>query len=376
MFSLTELSKLCRKIVLICFVALLMSCVGCGYSPVQSLQQNTEEPSMYQSNQPPENRITGLVVYSFIENENHIYHIRYPYDFYCPDYDSKYGSYSSSKKIEPDYKKADGLYGYFVDYVKSLPQSSESEGELSAFVNLDYIDENGEQTCGVSLYGGFPKGWDEFIQNVNLICGRELLSTKGEMVCLNADFLRDYFNINDDDITGDKNVEDFLTDGLMADAYSSGVLKLQLVNFYFIQKAIENYENKISGFNDYIAKDIISHNTSPQEFETFIKTFCEQTGCEEITNDNNRGYRYFISPGGHYYGLIQTGSIDPKKDMIQIGACTLEVQDDCLVFIEEGEKGAFGHLSTYYDRTRCYLLVVYDIAESSVLNAFINGKAE
>lgn len=224
-------------------------------------------------------RIERLEVWSAARNENHIYHVNYPYYYYFFRPTSEGSIYSSLEDLEDikyngDLKEEE--IAYFINYLTNLPKQEASEDSVLSYqVYYSYYDENGEEHSSfIRGYDTFPAGWDEFIMRFNELCGGEYLTVNEEVQSVTPEFLTEVFGVTDEDVR----------DGTLQDVIDAQKLDIvRVTELFYIEDALDSYyaSTKEELLLPYRPTELKMIDSTEEEYNAFVKDYMERLGVDE-----------------------------------------------------------------------------------------------
>ena len=240
----------------------------------------------------PTNQIRQLEVWSAIENEQDIYHLKYPYCYYAIDDKTLECSRYEFENAIPVGNLSEEDYIYLTEYIMNLEDISHDADDIETYrISLYYYDENGvEQWKSIWGYNEFPEGWSEFISCVNTICGEDYLSLTGDIVEVTPRFLASNFRVTDEEVK----------EGTLADVIKQNDLDIYDVSEigFDMDSELEQYYADI--MEEYIAPfrpvQLELTDCTQEEYDAFIELYLDELGgdWEELKSDQPN-FRYFRS---------------------------------------------------------------------------------
>lgn len=283
-----------RKLIkIIMAVCLLLMMTGCG-----SDSRNSATGEL---------QIRQIEVYSAAENDYQVYHVKYPYYYYAFSSD-KCSMYDLDQHVECQELTQEQVQ-YFIDYISSLPDSSEREvGEdISFYISFSYRDENGEDVnIYRSGYDAFPDGWEDFIDSYNEILGWEYLAGNGQIQRVTPEFLTDVFGVTDADVRG----------GTLQDVIDVMELDIKKVtDLFYIDSALNGYYASIKEdeIEPYRAKELVSVESTQEEYDEFIEKYLDALGLDlsaERESDQDYFRMFYDSDTNQYFYIARTVDMD------------------------------------------------------------------
>ena len=229
--------------------------------------------------------IKQLEVYTTSQNEEHIYHVNYPYSYYYFQTMPEGNVQSSMADLEDavrDEEVPEEEYDYLINYLTNLPQREGSEESALAYkVYLRYVDKNGkEQSMALIGYDEFPEGWEEFITRYNGICGGEYLEENGEIQQVTPAFLTEVFGVTDDDVK----------DGTLQDVIETQKLDMTKVTGLFnMERTLDAHYAYTQGdlLDPYRPGELMEIECTDEEYDAFVAEYLECLGddWEETESD-------------------------------------------------------------------------------------------
>lgn len=265
--------------------------------------------------------LKSLEVYSNAVNEEQIYHVSYPYHYFAFRTETDGGRGTGLYDLEGNLTReelAEGEpgAGYFVDYVKGLPENLQGR-DLSYYVICRYVDgEGNEESIYRKGYDTFPEGFKEFVDRFNQICGGEYLSGEGEVQTVTPEFLTEVFGVTDEDVR----------EGTLQDMIE--VLELdmrEITGLFRIQEALDGYyaKGKEPLIEPYRPKELVSAESTQEEYDDFLAQFLEKldTGCVEEESDQEYFRRFYMEETGQTFYTART------EDIEKLPACKRSIDD-------------------------------------------------
>ncbi len=244
----------------------------------------------------PRNQIYQLEIYSAIENDEMIYHIKYPYYYFGFNNESMgkttlYEFQQAVDRTEVD----EETFRYLRDYVLGLGEEDEQETSVLAYeVCLSYYDEAGEEKIAYAIgYDDFPKDFEVFIDKVNKICGKPYLKESGDLQEVTPAYLNEIWGVTDEDVPG----------GTLMDLIENNEIDIKaLTDLFDLQNEINTFyaDGKSSLIDPYRPLQLVEKESSGEEYEAFVIEFArclsemniklKEDG--ETTQDQNNMIRY------------------------------------------------------------------------------------
>lgn len=267
-----------------------------------------------------EGYIHSLQVRTFVENDQGIYHVKYPGSYYVvtDEGGGRCISYDLENAISPAEMSVKD-YNYIVNYIEKLPDSFESYKEAKEYsdelnivydINLEYVTEDGELK-EVSLYGYnvFPAGWNRFIDRVNKISGDDYLPGKGEVFLFSDELLTEWFGVTDDDVR----------EGTLQDVIDYRLLdRYDITQNFSMQEYIEVYNVSVheDWLEPYYPYEIVETESTEEEYDAFVNDLLERIddpAWVELSSDKS-GLRYFenVETGQCFY-IGRTADFDKME---------------------------------------------------------------
>jgi len=282
--------RLAKGILAVC---LLLMISGCSFS------KNDSEKKELQ--------IKRIEVCSAAQNADGIYHVKYPYCFYTFSAD-KCSRHDLNEHVEckdlPQEKAK-----YFVDYISSLPDSSDYEnGEnVAYYVYLTYENADGAELDVYKIgYDEFPEGWETFIDNYNEILGRKFLTGEGRLQTVTPEFLTDVFGVTDEDVK----------EGTLQDVIDvMGLDMAEVTDLFYMDDALDEYYAFIrkDEIEPYRPKELVSVESTQEEYDAFVKKYLDAVGLDqsaELESDQEHFRRFYDEDRDLYFYIARTAEMD------------------------------------------------------------------
>ncbi len=278
-----------KKFVIMACLFLIMLLGGCGLLETVMIDNQRNE-------------IQSLEVWSAAENDEWIYHVKYPhyyYGFNRVDMGST-TMYDFSQAIPVD-KMPTKDFEFLRDYVHGLSAEEKQEGDTLAYaVLLRYYDENGEtEMVYVEGYDAFPEGFDTFVERVNKVCGANYLTGSGSLQEVTPEFLHEVWGVTDEDVPG----------GTLADLIEQEELDMKkLTDVFHMQSTLYSfYAGQKEGIiAPYRSTELRETDSTQEEYDTFVAAFeskLSEKGYElEKSADVAQDQDYMIRYGDYYIG--------------------------------------------------------------------------
>ncbi len=258
--------KIPKNFFLLCtlFISILLIFTSC----------NTENGNHTKNNS--KSVIEQLEVWSAVPNKEHIYHVNYPYHFYCYSTDSSGTTRGSLEDLEncvPIKEMSKEDYTFFIDYITALPgQETKEDATIAYSVYIRYYDENGEkQSAYYRGYDAFPEDWETFITNYNKICGGTYLTTGADVQAVTPALLTEIFGVTDEDVK----------DGTLQDVIDTQALDIvKITELFNMEAAMDAYyastkENLLLPYRPTAIQPVESTTT---EYDAFVEKYIETLG--------------------------------------------------------------------------------------------------
>lgn len=354
--------KMKRLILAVCLLLMMTGCGAGGREPVKEEGQtdgNTAEGEAQTGRNTAEGevRIRKIEVYSAVQNEAQIYHVRYPYDFYAFG-DGKCSMYDLDQHVESEDLSQEQAQ-YFVDYVFALPDSPEpGAGEdLSYYIILNYQDESGEDEYLYRIgYDTFPEGWETFIDRYNEILGGEYLARSGGLQRVTPEFLTEVFGVTDEDVK----------EGTLQDVIDVMGLNIkEITDLFYIDSALDGYyaAAKEDEIEPYRPKELVSVDSTQEEYDAFVAKYLKEAGLdssEEIESDQDYFRRFYDSDADGYFYIARTADMDQLP--------TRETDDGYFEMeLDAHMEGMTFNQSFVYNADQKYILLFYDENPDKIL---------
>lgn len=252
-----------------------------------------------------------LEVYSCAVNSEQIYHVSYPYYYYAfdTDADGKRGTrlFDLTAPVSPEELTGqENGTEYFVNYVRNMPENQKG-GDLACYVICRYADEEGnEESIYRRSYDVFPEGWEEFIDCCNQICGGEYLTGTGQLQTVTPEFLTEVFGVTDEDVR----------EGTLQDVIDLLELDMREVTKTFrITEVLNQYyaQEKEPLIEPYRPKELVSVNSTQEEYDAFLEGFLEKIGSERVTeeeSDQDYFRRFVVTDTGKSFYTARTADME------------------------------------------------------------------
>ena len=213
----------------------------------------------------PGMQVVSLDVHSYAENEQGIYSVEYPETVrrISAQTNGELQIEALSGCILPENLTEEEIE-YLYNYITALPESDWSGDDADGYVFYVYFTYKvGSKEMKVSRHGynAFPEGWDEFIAEVNRICGGDYLTGTGEIQRMDAAFVEEVYGITDDDIVG-CTLEEYLAmyHWEMGHAISEN----------WILKDWVKEHNRIITFGEHSSTELRNADSTEEEFQVMV----------------------------------------------------------------------------------------------------------
>lgn len=320
----------------------------------------------------PVNKLYGLEVWSFAENDLHAYHLRWPHDYYA--FSKEDGGKCMLLDLENAKERSQVTpeeYTYFVEYVNSLPKENRQEDSVPVYrIILNYYDENGEkQYKGIIGYDTFPEGWEEFVQKCNKISGGEYLATGESVQQVTPEFLTEVFGVTDDDVR----------DGTLQDVINTQQLDMfDVTNPFKMSDKLNVYyvstkETQIAPFRPF---ELQEKESTEEEYNAFIKAYLEAPGMEGYAEtESDQDYlRYFRDEeAGRYFYIGR--SADLKHMQVEEAVAGKDV---CRIVLDAHIEDMTFSMNFVYSQDKKFVLL-YDGNDVDTILTFVgisNGSSK
>ena len=261
---------------IICCAILMLVCAVCG-------------PQMARK-APGKTTLIRLEVYSAVENPLHIYHARYPFDYFVSVHDAPRSAKAengkttllkleNAKRNDP---KSDNAITpeeelYFIDYVSALPEEYVRGETLACLIRCDYRDADGnEHYLSRHVYDEFPEDWDVFIDRYNEILGDDYLARSGKLVAVTPEFLTEIFGVTDEDVK----------EGTLQDVIDSQQLDItRVATLFYMKDALDYYYASVKEdlLAPYRPTELISVDSTEEEYNAFLEEYLQKLGVSMAT---------------------------------------------------------------------------------------------
>ena len=349
------------------FVILLMSvCVavlaGCALSGDKTGKNKSGKKD------GPKNLLYSLEVWSLAENDMHVYHLRWPGDYYA--FSKEDGGRCRLFDLENAKERSEITQEeltYFVEYVSSLEPEPWHEGSVHSYrIALSYYDENGEDKYISALgYDTFPEGFEEFIEKCNEIAGGNYLTTGESLQELSPEFLTEVFGVTDEDVRGG-NLQDVI-DTLELNMY-------EVTRVFSMREKLDAYyattkEEELAPFRPV---ELYEEASSEEEYNAFVEAYLENLGNGFIEVDSNQNYlRYFRSgETDRYFYIGRSADLDKMsvQNPAEEGMCYSLVLDAHM-------EGMVFSMDFVYSKDKKFMLL-YDKNDPDILLPFVETTTE
>ncbi len=282
--------RLAKVILAVC---LLLMISGCSFS----------------KNDPAEKelQIKRIEVCSAVQNADGIYHVKYPYYYYAFSAD-QCSMYDLEEHVECEDLSLEKAK-YFVDYISSLPDSSDYEDgkNVAFYVYLTYENADGaEEDIYKVGYDEFPEGWETFIDNYNEILGGKFLTGEGSLQTVTPEFLTDVFGVTDEDVK----------EGTLQDVIDvMGLDIIKVTDLFYIDNALDGYYASIreDEIEPYRPRELVSVESTQEEYDAFIKKYLDAVGLDlsaELESDQEHFRRFYDEDRNLYFYIARTAEMD------------------------------------------------------------------
>lgn len=368
--------KTTKRLFLLCtlLISILLTLAGCntGGNFTDNSQKSDSEKENTQNTQNPDkkNTIEKLEVWSAAPNKEHIYHVDYPYHFYCYSSDSGgkiRGSLEDLENCVPIKEMTEEEYTFFIDYITALPKQEEAEDSTIAYcIYIRYYDENGERQSGYYRgYEAFPKDWETFITRYNGICGGAYLTTGTEIQEVTPSLLTEIFGVTDDDVK----------DGTLQDVIDTQELDIvKITELFNMETAIDAYyaSTKEDLLLPYRPVDLKSVESSAEEYDAFVKEYLDALGTDiwEETESDQKHLRHLDNKTDYSTWLYIGRTTDLEQLQLSPPA-----RDDgyYMINLDAHMEGMIYSADFIYSADGKYFLV-YDVNDPDILLPFVQNQ--
>lgn len=353
-----------QKVLKVIFV---MTCVvvlaGCALSG-----ENKSNKDKSIKKDGPKNLLYSLEVWSLVENDMDIYHMRWPGDYYV--FSKEDGGRCKLFDLENAKERGEITpeeLNYFVEYVSNLQPEPWQEGSVHSYrIALFYYDENGEDRhVSVWGYDTFPEGFEEFIGKCNEIAGGNYLSTGDEVQELSPEFLTEVFGVTDADVR----------DGSLQDVIDTMDLNMyEITRVFYMKDALDAYyaSTKEEEIAPYRPVELYQEQSTAKEYDAFVTAYLEQLGGGYTEADSGQNcLRYFRNgEEDRYFYLGRT--MDLEEMNVQRPG---EEGKPYSLVLDAHMEGMVFSMDFVYSSDKKFMLL-YDQNDPDIILPFIELKLE
>ncbi|MBO5342577.1 MAG: hypothetical protein J6A73_07845 [Lachnospiraceae bacterium] len=322
----------------------------------------------------PGMQVVSLDVHSYAENEQGIYSVEYPETVrrISAQTNGELQIEALSGCTLPENLTEEEIE-YLYNYITALPESDWSGDDADGYVFYVYFTYKvGSKEMKVSRHGynAFPEGWDEFIAEVNRICGGDYLTGTGEIQRMDATFVEEVYGITDDDIVG-CTLEEYLAmyHWEMGHAISEN----------WILKDWVKEHNRIVAFEEHSSTELRNADSTEDEFQVMVYDYMntlQETG--EWTEmergvDAPASVRYFRQSDGS--GVVIMGRTADIKGL-NLQEPGERIPYYRILCVENTDKyDLLPYAPFYYSNDDKFFLVCYNV-EDEVISSFVQERSD
>lgn len=332
--------------------------------------QNTPNSGAIQ----PDMKIVSLDVHSYAENVQGIYSVEYPETVrrISAQTNGELQIEELSGYILPE-NLTEAETEYLYNYITALPESDWSGDDADGYVFYVYFTYKvGSKEMKVSRHGYevFPEGWDEFISEVNRICGGDYLTGIGEIQRMDAEFVEEVYGITDDDIVG-CTLEEYLTqyNWEMGHAISEN---------WILEDWVKEH-NRIVTFGEHSSVELKSAESTEEEFQVMVYDYMNTLQEAGDWTETERGVdspayvRYFRQTDGSGAVIIgRTADLERLNLQEPYG----RIPYYRILCVENTDKyELLPYAPFYYSNDDKFFLVCYNV-EDEAIASFVQERSE